>query len=1089
MSPSPDEALRARAAFDSDAAEILRLAVERGLISEADAETAASEVMRRYDERHDPSPTTLLARAGVLDQETLVDLARDVGVSDPRGDETVVGSGTPQRRQQRPRTDVFEVLPVHDWDRYEFIELIGRGGMGDVYKARDPRLGRHVALKFLRRDEPDIAARFIREARVQARIDHDNVCQVYEAGEVEGHPYIAMQYISGGSLKQISDLVGPREKAAIMVDVADALHAAHQAGLIHRDVKPANILVERDEEGGWRPYVVDFGIARDAESREMTVSGMVLGTPAFAAPEQVRGENRALDRRTDVYSLGATLYWFLTDRPPYEGGYPEVLAGITARDPEPPHRLDAQIPVDLENIVLKCLEKEPQRRYATAREVSEDLRRFLAGEPITARPASLIYKISKKIKKHRGLTLTVAGMLVLVAVISAFSLTSTLRTRRRAAIAQSLVEQVSEIERLVRISSMMPLHDRRDEDAAVRARIAGIAAAMDRLGRLSLGPGHYALGRSYLALQDLETARRHLEAALEAGYDSPGVYHSLGMVLGRLYERELDHARQLEDESLRTAFRRQIETELKEPALAYLRRSPSPPLETTAYAEGLIAMYEGRWDEALAKAKEASERVGWLYEAKKLEGDVHVELGAEHGFRGDYDAALNDLELAGEDYRRAAVIARSDASIYDGDCERWTQVMEAKVRRGASADEAFAGAVAACGRSLQVDPDRAPTHERLAFLYWRWADVVHDRGADPSAHLERAVAEATRAIEIQPSSASAHYALGGALTVAGLSELGKGRDPRPTLERAVASLERALELEPRMVPAHDDLGYAWERIARYELSVGADPRPSLDRAGASFRQAIRLNPQYANAYNNLGIALWRRASYELKTGHDPGPSLDEALAAFASATSLNSNYANAFANRGLAYRTRALYALEQGDDPTPWLEEARANLDRAVDINPKVYWAYPERAATEILAARWAMRSDRDPGPFFDRAATAAQRALAANAANAVAFQTAAEVHRWRALGLVTAGEDPSAEVAAGRRLTAQALRLNPGLASAMVTDAALLMIQARGSSDPGARRRLSSEAAAHLRRATRLNPLLAGEAQQLGRELPPRTP
>jgi serine/threonine-protein kinase len=129
--------------------------------------------------------------------------------------------------------------------------------MGDVFKARDPRLGRFVALKFLRRDTPEIVHRFLREARVQARIDHDNVCQVYEVGEVQGHPYIAMQYIAGGSLKEISDLLSITEKVTIMVDVADALHAAHQAGLIHRDIKPANILVERDHEGSWRPYVVD----------------------------------------------------------------------------------------------------------------------------------------------------------------------------------------------------------------------------------------------------------------------------------------------------------------------------------------------------------------------------------------------------------------------------------------------------------------------------------------------------------------------------------------------------------------------------------------------------------------------------------------------------------------------------------------------------------------------------------------------------------------------------------------------------------------------------------------------------------------
>ncbi len=194
-----------------------------------------------------------------------------------------------------------------------------------------------------------------------------------------------------------------RDKVQIMVDVADALHAAHQAGLIHRDIKPANILVERNPDGGWHPYVVDFGIARDVDTPQMSPSpGWSSARRRSRLPEQVRGEIEQLDRRTDIYGLGATLYWFLTDRSPYEGGYPEILAGITDREPVPPHRIDRAIPVDLETIVLKCLEKEQDRRYATARELSEDLRRFLAGEPITARPATIFYKLAKRVRKHPG---------------------------------------------------------------------------------------------------------------------------------------------------------------------------------------------------------------------------------------------------------------------------------------------------------------------------------------------------------------------------------------------------------------------------------------------------------------------------------------------------------------------------------------------------------------------------------------------------------------------------------------------------------------------------------------------------------------
>ena len=1076
MGLTPDEVLRARAAFDENAAEILRLAVERGLISPVDADTAIERVHREVTQTADGTPPPVieaLAAGGVLDGGTLADLARELGLP---SDQAPTWAGTDADHSP----DAFDLPPVRDWDRYRIVDFIGRGGMGDVFKARDPRLGRFVALKFLRRDTPEIVHRFLREARVQARIDHDNVCQVYEVGEVEGHPYIAMQYIAGGSLKEISDLLSITDKVMIMVDVADALHAAHQAGLIHRDIKPANILVERDHDGAWRPYVVDFGIARDVEGRDVTISGTVLGTPAFASPEQVRGDVGHLDRRTDVYSLGATMYWFLTDRAPYEGGYPEVLAGIMERDPIPPHRIRQEIPVDLETITLKCLEKEPARRYPTARAVSEDLRRFLAGEPITARPATIGYKLGKWIRKNRGLAAAGAAVLIAFASVVGYALRSNLQARRQAAIAQELLVQANEIDEMVRITAMMPLHDRRADESRIGRRLNQIEERTSRLGQLGFGPGHYAIGRGYLALQRYPEALRHLQLAEESGYRTPAVAHSLGLVLGRLYEAGLQRANQFADEAVRDAFRRDIETRYREPALGYLRDSGASQLDAAAYAEGLIAFYERRYAEALEKARIAASEAGWLYEARKLEGDIYLALGAEDRYRGDYDRALANLELAGGAFAAAADIARSDATVYDGDCARWIQVLETEVRRGEPAPTTFSRALAACTRSLEVNPDRADAHERLASLHWRWADVVHDRGGDPTPHLENATDAARRALEIAPDSATAHATLGGALTVAGLYQLAQGADPRPTLEQAIASLETALALDPGMVLAHDDLGYAWERIARYELGVGLDPRHALGRAIASFDRAIELNPAYANAHNNRGIALWRRAYYELKSGIDPQPTLDLALAAFSAATTINPNYANAHANRGLTYRTKALAQLDGGEDPAAAIDLARASLDRALEINPSIFWGYPERAGVEILAARWAMRRGESPEGRLQAAAAAAGQALAINPQNAAGYQTAAEVHRWRAEWLRSLQRDPLPDIAAGRRLAAQAVELNPSLANALVTDAALLLLQAEATSAPAQRRALVADARRALDRATELNPLLADEARPL---------
>ena len=1082
MTPKSNDEQRDTAAA---AEQVLRLAAEKGYITEGQVESTLVEVRERLQKAglYDLKDASLevVIPDHLLQEDTLARLARELGLQDEDWLPSEPSASDAGDGSEFPGGDPFEVFPVPGWDRYEFIDFIGRGGMGDVFKARDPRLGRFVALKFLRRDDPDQVQRFLREAKVQAKVEHENLCPVYEVGDAMGHSYIAMQYVAGGSIKEIGDLVDLRQKVEIMVDVADALHAAHQAGLIHRDIKPANILVELTPEGTWHPFVVDFGIAREVDTpRELTVSGMILGTPAFCSPEQVRGETSKLDRRTDVYGIGATLYWFLTGQSPYSGAYPEVVTGVAEREPVPPHRIEPTIPVDLETIVLKCLEKEQERRYPSAREVSEDLRRFLNREAITARRAGIFYKLNKRIRKHPGLVTAAVIVALSFAALGALSLRTNLRTRRQAAIAQSLTEQAKEIEGFARVAAMMPLHDRSLERREIRERMVAIEEEMARLGAISDGPGHYALGRGYLTLLDEQNARRHLELAIDRGYSGPGVSYALGMVLGRLYQRELDLARRIENEELRNTRISEIEYELRDPALAHLRSGSESSVEGTGYAEALIEFYGGDLGEALAATRQAFAGDEWLYEAKRLEGDILLEMGAERALHGDADGALSLLDEAGDAFALAAEIARSDPSVHESECGRWTQILEIRSRRGEQVLEAFDRAVTACDRSLSIEPNRATVHERLSHLYWRWADIVNDRGGDPEPFLDQSIAAANRAIDLDPESVAAFFTRGGALTVTALRELAGGMDPQSTLAEAVESFEAAIAIDPGAVLAHDDLGYAWERLGRYQMGVGIDPRPALERAVDAFGRAIELNPAYANAYNNSGIALWRRAIYERRTGADPRATLEEAVAAFDAAIERNPGYAYAFANRGLAGRTLAGQVFVSGEDPTETLDRARADFKRALSLNAQIFWAYPEQTAVELAAARWALRSGESPRRHLDAAADSADKALIVNPQNAVAYQSAAEVQRWRAEWRLNEGRSVRAELIEGQRLIEEALARNPGLANAMVTESTLNTIQAETEEDPRSRAALASEASAGLRRALEVNPLLELETAEL---------
>lgn len=270
---------------------------------------------------------------------------------------------------------------------YRVDVLLGRGGMGVVYRGTDLTLNRSVAVKVLSATlDPDAAARLVREAQAVARVRHDHVVQVFAAAADPGQPaYLAMELVDGPTLRKMAaDARGldPRLAANLVAQVADGLSAAHAAGLVHRDVKPGNVLV--DAAMG-RAKLADFGLARTVDAVHVTRSGVVLGTPAYMAPEQVRDPSAA-GPAADVYGLGATLYEALTGAEPFRGSVELVLRQVLADDPLPPRQLNPAVPRDLDTITLKCLEKDPARRYPSAAALRDDLRRWLAGEPVLARP-------------------------------------------------------------------------------------------------------------------------------------------------------------------------------------------------------------------------------------------------------------------------------------------------------------------------------------------------------------------------------------------------------------------------------------------------------------------------------------------------------------------------------------------------------------------------------------------------------------------------------------------------------------------------------------------------------------------------------
>ena len=303
--------------------------------------------------------------------------------------------------------------PLRQFGDYVLTAEIARGGMGVVYRATQTSLKRPVALKMILAGQLASAAdvqRFQREAEAAARLDHPQIVPIYEVGEHAGTHYFSMKLVDGGNLTQrLPQLVGDsRAVAELIATLAEAIHHAHQRGILHRDLKPRNILLD----AAGVPQITDFGLAKQVDaSGELTQSGAIVGTAGYMAPEQARGE-RTITTAVDVYSLGAILYELLTGRPPFRGATPaETILRVRADEPVRPTAIRPDVDRDLETVCLKCLEKDPLRRYPSAAALAEDVRRWLAGLPITARPAGPAERLWRWCRRNP--VLAVGGVLVL----------------------------------------------------------------------------------------------------------------------------------------------------------------------------------------------------------------------------------------------------------------------------------------------------------------------------------------------------------------------------------------------------------------------------------------------------------------------------------------------------------------------------------------------------------------------------------------------------------------------------------------------------------------------------------------------------
>ncbi|MCI0619270.1 hypothetical protein L0244_40385, partial [bacterium] len=503
----------------------------------------------------------------------------------------------------------------------------------------------------------------------------------------------------------------------------------------------------------------------------------------------------------------------------------------------------------------------------------------------------------------------------------------------RAEYAREFADELRYIESLLLSAYTAPLHDARPTLRTARSRLKHMEERMMQGGELAYGSGHNALGNGYLMLKDFERAKVHLEKAWNFGYKAPATAYAIGKVLGILYHQAIVEADRLTSADMKQQAIRDAESKYAQPAIHFLneaRRSAESP----AYVEGLIALYQKRFDEALRKTSEALKYSSRPYEVMKLEGDIHFAMGRAAMEKGDLSSGLTSYTRAGNAYNRAAESARSDADIYLADAKRLTRTIAAQSGDAAKWADA---ALLACDKAIRINPDNDLPYIYKSEVYTQQGiNQIYQTGKDPRTAYRLAIQQAEEANRRKRTSASHDQASAAYLRI-GEYELANNLDPRQALNKSIAESDEALRLAPHRAEAFIQRATAYFLISEYQLVHGHDPTSALKKVIEVYEKNLRSIPKDVYACNLLALANMGLAEFKLKRGGDPRQELQKAIAHSREGLRMNPSAIYLNEGLGLAYVDVAKNEINNGIVPDKTFDEAIKAYNKS---NPKGFGTF-----------------------------------------------------------------------------------------------------------------------------------------------------
>lgn len=950
--------------------------------------------------------------------------------------------------------------------RYRVIEELGRGGMGVVYRAWDPDLRRQVAIKTLYREDAgstEMVQRLLREARMAAGLQHPGIVPVYETGLDGGAPYFVMGFVRGTTLHALlaqSPGLERRRGVELVQSAADIVGWAHARKVIHRDLKPANLMV--DEHG--QMLVMDFGLARQmGESTRWTVSGQLLGTPMYMAPEQAAGEWDRIGPASDVWSLGAILYEVLTGRRPFEGATTgQIFARQAQEDPVPPRQHAPGLAPDLQTICLKALERDPSRRYPDARALADDLGRTLRGEAILARPIGRARRAWRWLSRHQAASVSILAAAITVLVAGSALLREAAATfaesEARAETQRIRREAVAQVQKTSTLTLRVLLAYRR-KGGSVRALEADVLnplrEAVQQVASVAadLPEPHYALGRACRAMMLFEEALAEQERALAL---APGF-------LPARYERAVLNSVRLGQEfaGLRRAWiRGHAWGSLRTPTTAGIASVPDePPSEDELLrANPGVARLRDVLIEDLTRLDAAAEAAAggeaarlcarglWLCYRRQSPDDLREAvrllreaLAAEPSLEEAHGGLADALTLLG-DSDAAEDALTAGLGVDAGYVPHWLQRANLRMHRGTLAlregedpSAFYAAAEDDLRQALDLDGEATQLWIVRGQVRQNWAGWREARGEDPSGLFDlalecytKALAAPTLAAEALTSRAAVHAAIAGFLHRRGL-------DAGESFRNAEADVRRAIALDPGAAEGPEVLGSLLTDAGSVRAQRGEDPSAHYAAADIALESALRLDPNRASCWLARGFLRIHQGIAQAAGGADPTASYAGAVEDLGRGLAADPRDPTALDHRGLAYANWSGYRERAAGDGAALRARALADYQALIAARPRDLHARMGRAYVHGLEAAAAINAGRDPHEPLQRQIEELEAVVAASPRSAEAWTDlgaarAVRVH-WRHMQ----GADAPAEFGETEAALARAIALAPGSSRAVL--------------------------------------------------------